>query len=728
MIQILSTKGVTVSVAPFLLYRFCFGQDFQLTYSQNATRVDISSQKIFIFVMRFGISELGFGILNRNESNRSISRNLQSLSVYQSINLIILALKYKQMKRFLLFSILFTSFSFMVCFAQSSIPVQDLLLLYDKPATIWEKTLPLGNGRIGMMPDGGIEKETIVLNDITMWSGSVDQEALNPDAIHYLPQIRALLLEGKNDEAQKRMYQHFRCGGVGSAHGNAKDAPYGCFQMLADLNIQHVYPSRDSIEAYQRSLSLHDATARTRLKKGDINYTREYFASHADDVLVIRLSADKRRAISFEVNLSRPERAAVSLAHNILLMEGQLNDGYNSDNGVRFKTKARIIHNGGTLLARDSRLILSNANEALIIISTSTDMLDNRYNTTIDRLLDSATKLSYSQLYNSHVSAYQEKFNRVELNLGAQDNTLTTDTRLSNFQQADDPAFAALYFQFGRYLMISGTRENSLPLNLQGLWANTVQTPWNGDYHLNINLQMNYWPAEVCNLSELHKPLIDFTNSLVTSGTKTAKSYYGAEGWMAHMMSNPWHFTAPGEHASWGATITGGAWLCEHLWEHYAFTRDKAYLASIYPTLKGAADFFITSMITEPQNGWLVTAPSSSPENAFFMPDTKQAVNVCLSPTMDIQLINELYGNVLKAAEILNIDDETTARIREQLPKLPPVQISSNGYLQEWLADYEEAEPTHRHVSHLYGLFPSNQITPNSTPELAHAARVTLNR
>ena len=628
-----------------------------------------------------------------------------------------------------LLSLLAIAIIFTACAQTQKTSTQEMKMLFDKPADIWEQTLPLGNGRIGMMPDGGIDKEHIVLNDITMWSGSVDKDALNPEAINYLPQIRQLLLEGKNVDAQNMMYQHFRCGGKGSSLGAGKDAPYGCFQMLGDLNIQYNYASTDSVNGYQRSLSLNDAVARTQFKKGDVTYTREYFASHADDVLVIRLSADKKGSISFDAALSRPERVTVSLGNdNGLQMEGQLNDGYDTDKGVRYRTRMQVINKGGILGADDSSIKLSDADEALIIISSSTDMLDKNFNTTVDNLLGASVRMEYNKLKNNHIAAYQDKFNRVELNLGEQDNVTTTDARLNDFQRNDDPAFAALYFQFGRYLLISGTRENTLPVNLQGLWANTVQTPWNGDYHLNINVQMNYWLAEVCNLSELHKPLIEFTNSLVPSGTETAKTYYGAEGWMAHMMSNPWLFTAPGEHASWGSTITGGAWLCEHLWEHYAFTQNKEYLASIYPTLKGAADFFTTSMITEPENGWLVTAPSSSPENAFFMPGTKTAVNVCLGPTMDIQLVNELYGNVLKAAEILNIEDETTKRIREQLSKLPPVQISPNGYLQEWMEDYEEAEPKHRHVSHLYGLYPANQITLNSTPELAEAARETLNR
>ena len=604
----------------------------------------------------------------------------------------------------------------------------ELALRYDSPAQIWEQTLPLGNGRIGMMPDGGIDSEKIVLNDITMWSGSQDAEALNPDAITYLPQIRQLLLDGKNLEAQQLMYKHFRGGGQGSAFGNAKDAPYGCFQMVGDLTVNYKYATNAEVEDYSRSLNLSSAVANTLFSKDGVNYQREYFASHTHDVMIVRLTADKKKSISFDVSLSRPERGVVSVKDNTLYMEGQLNDGYNTDKGVRYITKVQLVNSGGSLSVIDNSLSIADADEAMIVISTSTNMLDEQYLATVDRLISSALDANYNTLKRSHIDAYQEKFNRVELHLGEQDRSTTTDNRLKQFQTTSDPSFAALYFQYGRYLMICGTNENSMPLNLQGLWANTVQTPWNGDYHLNINVQMNYWPAEVCNLSELHKPLIDFTNSLVPSGTETAKVFYDAEGWMAHMMSNPWLYTAPGEHASWGATITGGAWLCEHLWEHYAFTQDKAFLQSVYPTLASASQFFLTNMIVEPKSGWLVTAPSSSPENGFYLPGGKDAVYVCMGPTMDVQIINELFTNTLEAANILGVEDEVTKSIRDALPQLPPMQISPNGYLQEWLEDYEEAEIHHRHVSHLYGLYPSNQITPDGTPELAEAARQTLER
>ncbi len=607
-------------------------------------------------------------------------------------------------------------------------PIDELTLHYNQPAKIWEATLPLGNGRLGMMPDGNVEQEKVVLNDITMWSGSKDEEAINKKALDYLPKIRSLLLKGKNIEAQKLMYQHFRCGGKGSAFGNGKNAPYGCFQMLGNLDIRYKYNSQEPVNSYKRGLSLKKAIAFTQFKKGEVQFAREYFVSHSDDVMVIHLTADKSKEISFDLGLSRPENATISVENNTLIMKGSLNNGKNQK-GVSYETKLQIKHNGGVLKSKENRLYLEGADEATIFISSSTDFFDKKYQNTITSLLKKVFDVDFQQLKKHHIQKYQEKFNRVRLHLDGKDKHLIpTDERLADFQKESDPSFVALYYQFGRYLMISGTREDNLPLNLQGLWANGVQTPWNGDYHLNINVQMNYWAVETANLSELHQPLINFTKSLVSSGEKTAQKFYNADGWTAHVISNPWEFTAPGEHASWGATNTGGAWLCEHLWEHYAFTQDKEYLKSVYPILEGASKFFLSSMIKEPKNGWLVTAPSSSPENGFYLPNKKDAVYVCMGPTMDVQIINELFHNLLASAKTLGIDNEITQKVTETLPKLPPMQISPNGYLQEWLEDYKETDVHHRHVSHLYGLHPSNQISPDKTPKLAAACRKVLNR
>ena len=605
---------------------------------------------------------------------------------------------------------------------------QVLQLYYDKPATRWEETLPLGNGRIGMMIDGGIEQEEIVLNDITMWSGSVDPETINPDAREQLPVIRQLLLEGKNEQAQELVYRYFKCGGKGSHFGNGKDAPYGSFQLLGNLKVKHLYPDQSEVTEYRRTLSLNDAVATTQFQKGKVTYQRHYFASHTDDLLVAHYTADQRDALSMEIALDRSERVQISVHSDEIVMQGQLNDGYDSDQGVCYFFTLKIKKKGGTHTSTDSSLIISQASEVTILMCTSTNMLEKNHIQTVQDNLSHAEKYSFRQLKKRHIEAYREKFDRVELDLGPQNLDIPTNQRLLQFQSDDDPALVALYFQYGRYLMISGTRENSLPLNLQGLWTNQVQTPWNGDYHLNINVQMNYWLAEVGNLAELHLPLIRLTESLQSSGERTAQGFYQAEGWVAHMMTNPWHFTAPGEHASWGATNTGGAWLCAHLWEHYQYGLDTAYLRSVYPIIRGAAQFFLSAMIEEPRHNYLVTAPSSSPENGFKIPGSDQTIYVCLGPTMDAQIIRELFTNLLSAAQILGSSDEVTEAVEQALFRLPPNNISPKGYLMEWLEDYEEVDTQHRHVSHLYGLYPSNQISPDFTPEWAQAAKVTLNR
>ena len=600
---------------------------------------------------------------------------------------------------------------------------EKLELWYAHPALAWEESLPLGNGRLGAMPDGGVFNETVVLNDITLWSGS-PEDAVNPETMQYLPQIRKLLLEGKNKEAQDMAYAHFRCKGVGTNFGKGKDAPYGCFQMLGTLNIAYHY-NDSTYSDYRRGLDLNNAEAYTRFQVKGVEYTREYFVSHAQDVIVIRLTSNKAKQLSFDLSLNRPERFETYTEGNVLCMKGQLNDGHDGP-GMQYLTKVRVVTDG-KISTESKALKIGKAKEAYIILSSGTDYNRKDFRQAVDSLLANACGLKYDKLCKSHREVYQEKFNRVDLRLGDTQPDKSTDERLVGNQKIDDPSLYALYFHYGRYLMISGTREGGLPLNLQGLWANTVQTPWNGDYHLNINLQMCYWPAEIINLPELHTTLVDYTQQLVPSGEVTAKGFYGAEGWVAHVVCNPWNFTAPGEHASWGATNTGGAWLCEHLWQHYLFNPDKEYVRQIYPTLKGASEFFLSTMIKEPKHGWLVTAPSSSPENGFLLNGEK--ICVCMGPTMDTQIVRELLGNTLAASRILDADSAFRTKILSAVGQLPPMQVSkTGGYLQEWLEDYPEVELTHRHVSHLYGLYPSNQLTPTKTPELMNACRTTLDR
>lgn len=598
---------------------------------------------------------------------------------------------------------------------------------YTKQANRFEEMLPLGNGRLGMMPDGGVAKELVVLNDITMWSGCVTDNN-NPEALKYLPKIRELLKQGKNAEAQELTYQTFVCSDDGS--NNPK---YGSYQILGNLHLEYEYADNadaDAVSQYVRDLVLDDAVAHTEYQLNDVHYTREYMTLFGDDVMAIRLTADRKGALNFKALIDRPERFAVSCDNEKqeLAMSGELDSGVEGVEGMKYMTRMRIVTDGEKSLDGKS-IAVSKASQAVIYISTATNFRGVDEKAMSDELLDKALAGNYAEQKKAHIKAYRTLFDRADVGFGETKNdTIPTDRRLVAFYQDNkkDVDFAALYFQYGRYLLISSTRVGLLPPNLQGLWANTIKTPWNGDYHMNINVQMNHWPCETTNLSELHEPFIDQTCSLVEPGRVTAKVFYDADGWVCHMMTNVWGFTAPGEHPSWGATNTCGAWNCEHLWEHYAYSMDKEYLKKVYPVLKGATEFFLSMLIEEPKHGWLVTAPSSSPENAYIL--NGKALSVCMGPTMDTQIIRELFSNTVAAAQALGIDEGFCRKIEQTESKLPPCQIGKYGQLMEWLEDYEEAEIHHRHVSHLYGLFPSNQITPSTTPELAAAARETLKR
>ena len=613
----------------------------------------------------------------------------------------------------------------------------ELTLHYERPAQAWEETLPLGNGRMGMMPYGLVESERIILNEISMWSGS-EADYANPDAAESLPEIQELLKQGRNAEAQAVMYERFvpkKPEGGGT---------YGSYEVLGQLVIDFNYADADSVSSYTRGLDLAEATSWTRFKKGDTGYLREYYVSRPDDVMVIGLSADKKESISFTTHLDRAGRCILEQTEDGLLkMHGILDSGVEGKDGMHYHAYAKVMAEGRNADIRNHVtesgspcITVSNADKAWIFISCATgffegDSADMKARKDIDAI-DTP-----HGMHRKAVDGHRELFDRASIHLDSEAGTemLPTDLRIRSYAEgSEDNALAALYYNYGRYLLIGSTRTGGLPPNLQGLWANTFSTPWNGDYHTNINVQMNHWIAEPGNLSELHLPLIDMVLRLVPSGEKTAKDFYGknAEGWVQHMMTNVWNFTAPGEHPSWGATNTGGAWLCAHLWEHYAYTGNKEYLARVYPALKGASEFFISTMINEPAHGYNVTGPSSSPENEFICDGRK--VSICLGPTMDNQLVRELLSNTMEAGKILedagmlDISEEFENRISSVLGNLPPHQISKDGYLMEWMEDYEEADIHHRHVSHLYGLHPGNQITPSKTPELAEACRVTLNR
>ena len=525
--------------------------------------------------------------------------------------------------------------------------------------------MPLGNGRLGAMPNGNVNDELIVLNDITLWSGA-PQDADKEGASKYLPEIRNLLFQGKNAEAQVLVNKFFVCKGKGSGNGNGANVPYGSYQVLGNLHLKYQYNKNENEvlpQNYTRSLSLDSALAGCSYVVDGVRYTRKYLTSFADDVIIVRLTASQPGKINFTLSLDRPEKYTSRVNGDELDMFGQLNNGTDGK-GMQYLTRVKIKNIGGHLQTSDSTLLVQNANTAIIYISAGTNFRNAPYKSQTQKLLLSAMKKSYEQEVQEHIIAYQKLFSRASFSLANTNNnaaSLPTDKRLNSFtKDPTDNGLPVLYFQYGRYLLICSTRRGLLPPNLQGLWANTIQTPWNGDYHLDVNIQMNHWPLEVTNLPMLNQPFYQLVQGLVKPGEKTARVYYNGKGWVAHAITNVWGYTSPGEEASWGATNSGSGWLCQMLWSHYAFTNDTIYLKKIYPILKGAAYFYLSTIVKDPNNGWLVTAPSNSPENAFRLPDGKTA-SVCASPTIDNQIIRELFNNVIKSSEILKRDINSEA-------------------------------------------------------------------
>lgn len=605
----------------------------------------------------------------------------------------------------------------------------DLILHYTSPAEAWEETLPLGNGRLGMMPYGGVENEVVILNEISMWSGS-EADYANPDAAESLPEIRELLKQGRNAEAQSVMYERFvpkKPTGGGT---------YGSYETLGKAIIDFSYEPIDTISSYSRGLDLSKATAWTDFNIGEDKYYRKYFVSRPADVMVMEFGCSAKGKVSFSFTLDRSGRCSLEATDDgMLRMYGSLDSGKEGVEGMRYSAYAKVFTKKGDISTTGTSINVEGADKAWIVITAATDYFEgDGYDMKAKDIMNSTPWPE--GLHDGAVSAHKELFDRVSLRIRSEagTETLPTDERLLEYSKgAEDNSLAALYYNYGRYLMISSTREGSLPPNLQGLWADTFSTPWNGDYHTNINVQMNHWIVEQGNLSELHLPLTDLVMRMIPSGEKTAKDFYGkdAEGWVQHMMTNVWNYTAPGEHPSWGATNTGGAWLCAHLWEHYEYSGDLNYLERVFPALEGAARFFLTTMIEEPKNGYLVTAPTSSPENEFWCDG--QRISICMGPTMDNQLVRELFSNTIAAAKILDKagrlqNNGISDSLEEALTRLAPHKISEEGYLMEWMEDYDEVDVHHRHVSHLYGLHPGNQISPARTPELARACRVTLER
>ncbi|MBC9932202.1 glycoside hydrolase family 95 protein [Chitinophaga qingshengii] len=598
----------------------------------------------------------------------------------------------------------------------------------DDPA--WLQALPLGNGNIGAMVFGDVNQERIQLNEKTLWNGS-NGDNDNPEAAKYVPEIRNLLFQGKFKEATALTNKTQICKGAGSGHGNGSNVPFGTYQTLGDLRLD--FGKNTPYTNYQRSLQLDDAIVRVSYEQDGVHYTREYFVSAPANVLAVRLSADKKGAISFSATLDRPERFTTKAAGKELIMSGALNNGKGGD-GMKYMARLQARNKGGQVTCTGHELRVNNADEVVLYLSASTDYLPQYpvykgrdFAGLTAKALQAATALPYAQLKQAHVKDYQRLYNRVSLQLSEDtSDDIPTDERLARMKTTgNDNRLTELYFQYGRYLLIASARKNTLPANLQGIWSNKILSPWNGDYHTNINVQMNYWPAEVANLGELHLSLTNFIQGIEKPATRSARVQFGAEGWCINPIVNVWGFTSPGEEPSWGLTTGASGWICQHLWEHYAFTRDTAYLRKVYPTLVEAARFYLSWLVKDPETGKLVSGPASSPENAFEAPDGSNG-SISMGPSHDQEVIEELFTNVIQAANVLQQADPILVKLQEAKANLLQPQIGEDGRVMEWARPYPEKEPGHRHMSHLYALYPGYAFNEANTPRYVNAARKSL--
>lgn len=632
----------------------------------------------------------------------------------------------------------------LACKKSDSIHNNALKLWYKQPALAtvmdspdgwkndleWLKALPLGNGSLGAMVFGDVNKERIQLNEESMWSGSPDDND-NPNAYPAQTEIRKLLFEGKYKEATALTQKTQISKGKGSGHGNGANVPFGSFQTLGDLWID--FEKESSFNNYHRELNLNDALVHVSYTQDGVQYKREIFISQPDQVMLVKLTADKPGMISFKSTLTRHEKFTTMAQGNQLIMQGALTDGKGGD-GLHYMTRLSAKNINGTVQYTNSDLIVKNADEVLLILTASTDYVlkypnykGRAYEKITEDNLQNAQLKSYKELLKRHKEEYQKYYKRVDLKLTSQSSdTIPTDLRLEQFKKTKtDLRLVELFFQYGRYLLISSSRPGTLPANLQGIWSNKIQTPWNGDYHTDVNVQMNYWLAEVTNLGEMHLPLFDLIKSIQKPGAKTAKTHYNAKGWVVHPITNVWGYTAPGEDASWGMHVGGGAWLATHIMEHFYFTLDKEFLKQTFPVLKSSTQFYLDWLIQDPKTGKLVSGPSVSPENTFLAPDgSKTQIN--MGPSHDQQVIWQLFKNYIDASKALNIDDDFLQKIIIAQKELAKPKIGTDGRLMEWNEEFIEVEPGHRHISHLFALHPGYQIDIKNTPDLAEAAKKSL--
>ncbi len=594
------------------------------------------------------------------------------------------------------------------------------MLWYDQSATSWTEALPVGNGRLGAMVYGGTANEIIQFNEESLWTGQPHDYA-HKEAYEVLDELRKLLWEDKQEEAHKLGNERFM------------SSPFGqfCYQPFGNILLH--FPGHEDVTEYKRVLDLEDAISSLSYKLEDVSYKREVFSSEPDQAIMIRLEASEKEALSFEVELDSPHNSYdVSVEGNVIILKGKANNYPKAldymgmpypESRLIFEARLKVEAEGGETVQEGNALKVLEADQATLSLVAATSFLsykDISENPTAlcENYLDNLAAKSYKELRERHLKDFQALMGRVELDLGVSGLSLRpTNERLISFAQDEDPNLVSLLFQYGRYLLISSSREGTQPANLQGIWNDRLSPPWDSKYTININTEMNYWPAEITNLSELSDPLIGMVEDLSVTGQHVAREHYDLDGWVAHHNTDIWRGAAPINNSNHGIWVVGGAWLSQHLWWHYQFSGDRDYLKDrAYPILKGASEFFVEYLVPDPNHRWLVSGPSNSPENGGLV----------MGPTMDHQIIRNLFQNTAEAARELGVDEDFAKILDEKRSKIAPNQVGQHGQLQEWLEDRDDPENQHRHVSHLWGLHPGNEIHPLTTPELAEACKVTL--
>ena len=593
-------------------------------------------------------------------------------------------------------------------------------LWYAQPAKVWMESLPIGNGRLGAMTYGGIEEEKLALNESTMWSGQYNENQNKPFGREKMNQLRKLFFEGKLSEGNRIAGDNL--------HGN--QTSFGTHLPIGDLKMQFIYPE-GKVTDYRRSLSLDEAVSSVSFNSGGVNYKREYFATNPDNVLVLRLTADKQKSITMNMGLDLMRQADLSVENNQLVFTGKVDFPLHGPGGVCFEGRIAVLADNGEVKMEQSGVSIKEADAVTLIVDVRTDYKSPDYKTLCADGVEKAAAKSYDELKQAHIKDYNTLYNRVSIHFGQDANrAMPTDVRWKQVKEGKtDTGLDALFFQYGRYLTIASSRENSpLPIALQGFFNDNkaCNMGWTNDYHLDINTEQNYWAANVGNLAECNAPLFTYIKDLAHHGAKTAEVVYGCKGWTAHTTANVWGYTPASSTIIWGLFPMAGSWIASHLWTQYEFTQDKQYLAeTAYPLLKGNAQFILDFLAKDPKSGYLMTGPSISPENWFRTVGGEEMV-ASMMPACDRELAYEILSNCVQASEILDTDREFADSLRTAIAQLPPIQLRANGAIREWFEDFEEAHPNHRHTSHLLALYPFSQITLEKTPELAEAARKTI--